>query len=314
MTIPTGSYQKVFYDLRPAKQVERRMIIDALQELAAKGFAIRDYQYTGLGSIYFVDFVLFHRLLGMRRLLSVEYDLRITKRIQFNRPYENIELAMKPIGDVIHTLDQGRRHLLWLDYDSQLEQSMLTDVSAAAFRLSPGSIVLITVDLKPPAGREAPRDCMEYYQEESSTYFDVGWTPDHFSPTQLASSVSTILLNAIRQGLSGRTGIEFSQLFRFTYADGHPMLTLGGMLVTDAESSLLARCNFGDMPFIRRSEGAPGYDIVVPRLTRKERIHLDGHMPCKDGWAPEEFELEEADTRNYRDIYRYYPWYGELLL
>jgi hypothetical protein len=53
MSTPTASYLKVHYELRPAKQVERRMLIDAFQQLAQAGFQIRDYQYTGMGSIYF---------------------------------------------------------------------------------------------------------------------------------------------------------------------------------------------------------------------------------------------------------------------
>ena len=63
MNLPTESYQKVHYELRPAKQVERRMLVDALLGLAVAGFPIQDYQYTGMGSIYFIDFILFHRFL-----------------------------------------------------------------------------------------------------------------------------------------------------------------------------------------------------------------------------------------------------------
>jgi len=60
MSAATESYLKVAYDLRPAKQIERRMFIDGLQRLALAGFDIGDYQYTGFGSIFFVDFILFH--------------------------------------------------------------------------------------------------------------------------------------------------------------------------------------------------------------------------------------------------------------
>ena len=56
MIEPSESYLRVQYELRPAKQVERRMIIDALRKLAMAGFEIEDYNYVGFGSIYFVDF------------------------------------------------------------------------------------------------------------------------------------------------------------------------------------------------------------------------------------------------------------------
>ena len=57
MREPTESYLEVNYALRPSKEVERRMIIDALHILSCAGLPIRDYQYTGLGSFYYVDLV-----------------------------------------------------------------------------------------------------------------------------------------------------------------------------------------------------------------------------------------------------------------
>ena len=45
------------------------MIVDSLLLLSDAGFEIREYQYTGMGSIYFYDFILFHRLLGIHNML-----------------------------------------------------------------------------------------------------------------------------------------------------------------------------------------------------------------------------------------------------
>ena len=47
MTAPSKSYKQIFYDLRPGKQVERRMIMDALGRLMNGGIPIRDL-YDGL--------------------------------------------------------------------------------------------------------------------------------------------------------------------------------------------------------------------------------------------------------------------------
>ena len=69
-----------------------------------------------------------------------------------------------------------------------------------------------------------------------------------------------------------------------------------------------------DIPFIRQLITDEPYHIKVPKLTRKERLYLDKRMPCDDGWVPELFELEANNVQNYRDVYRYYPMYAELLL
>ena len=75
MSPESKSALSVQFDLpRPAKQVERRMLVDAFQRLQQAGFSIRDYRYVGFGSIHFVDFLIFYKLLGISDMLSVEHD------------------------------------------------------------------------------------------------------------------------------------------------------------------------------------------------------------------------------------------------
>jgi hypothetical protein len=314
MSAPTGSYAQVFYDLRPAKQVERRMLIDAFHRLLAGGFALRDYQYTGFGSIYFVDFILLHRLVGLHRLLSLEFDQKITQRVAFNQPFGLVNIEMQAAGDVIPTLERDLQHILWLDYDYRLTRSVVSDVSQAAYRLSPGSILLVTVDIKAPDGRVNPTEWREYYEEQAGEYFNIEWTADDFGESDLAKRVVEIVAAAIREGLSGRKAVRFAPLFHFIYADGHPMLTAGGMIITDTEERKLGGCDFSDANFMRFNFSDDPFVIRVPRLTRKERLYLDANMPCPDGWLPEDFELTSEETLDYRAIYRYYPTYAELVL
>ena len=310
---PSASYLKVFYDLRPAKQIERRMIIDALQVLAESGFRIRNYQYTGFGSIYFVDFILFHRLLGMNRLLSVEYDTAIAQRVQFNRPFGQVDVKMGPISSFIPLLDRDLKHLLWLDYDFRLRRSVLEDTILAANRLSPGSLLLITVDVEPPS-EGGPHTWSEYFKREAGDLLPFEATVDSFALSRLPFMNAQILFNAIRNGIVGRGNIEFIPLFNFDYRDGHRMLTVGGMFATTSERSMLNACDFGHADYLRRSTADEPYEIRVPRLTRRERIYLDHHMPSADGWSPPDFELSVEDLESYRRVYRYYPAYAELLL
>src|SRR6202035_674935 len=115
MSVPTESYLKVPYDLRPAKQVERRMLVETFQTLAQQGFPIDEYQYTGFGSIYFVDFILFHKLLGIRKMLSLEIDEKIRKRVKFNQPFGCVEVKIARIEDELPKMSRDIRHILWLD-------------------------------------------------------------------------------------------------------------------------------------------------------------------------------------------------------
>lgn len=315
MIKPTESYERVQYELRPAKQVERRMLIDALQILSHAGFPISDYKYTGMGSIYFVDFILFHKLLGMQDMQSVEFS-NIKKRVNFNKPFDCIDIKVpKPIGDVIPTLSMDSKHFLWLDYDNILSRSVLDDIYLAASHLSVGSILLVTVDVEPPGeDSDGPSDWRNYFIAEAGRYIGSTLKVRDFAASQLPKINIQIIDRVIKSGLAGRAGVEFFPLFNFLYADGNQMLTIGGMIISATERRQIRASKFDDTKYIRFDFEQEPYKIRVPRLTRKERLYLDSAMPCDPKWKPKDFELKKEDLSDYREIYRFFPAYAELLL
>jgi putative O-methyltransferase len=311
---PTESYLTVHYELRPAKQVERRMLVDALLWLSAAGFRIQDYQYTGMGSVYFIDFMLFHRLIGFQNMLSVEHDSKIARRVEFNRPFDCVDTKIEAIGNIIPRLSKDIKHVLWLDYDGVLTNSQLGDIASAASQLSVGSILLITIDVEPPTDNEEPRDWMAYFEEEAGEYFNPAFKVTDFTQSQLPRRNADFIWNAIKSGMAGRTGTEFIPMFNFVYEDGHQMLTMGGMIGTAAEKDRITESALAKADYFRRTFEEEPCLIKVPRLTRKERQYLDGFMPCPDDWLPPDFELSTENVLAYRQIYRFCPTYAELLL
>jgi hypothetical protein len=316
MSRVTESYRKVPYELRPAKQVERRMLLDAFQVLVQGGFALRDYQYVGFGSVSFVDFVLLHKYLGLRRLLSIEHSTQIQKRILFNRPFENlIKMKFAPASDVIPVLNPDVKHLIWLDYDDVVNTNIIADVQSAVSRLAVGSIVLVTVDCEPPTKSDSAVDWKEYFEEQAGDF--LGKTirkPSSFVRDKLVRVNIDVLKNAINNALIGRSEVEFLPVFNFVYADGHRMLTVGGVLGSAEYKRKLAACDFGDAPYVRMNLEHEPFQIRVPVLTRKERLFLDSRMPCKKNWKPTEFEMDAEDIEAFRTSYRYFPSYVESLL
>ena len=314
MTLPTRSFEKVPYHLRRAKQVERRMLIDALQILADIGFPIREYQYTGFGSTFFVDFTLFHKLLGINKMLSVEIVLDIEKRVRFNKPFDCIDIAMKPIADVIPDLSADQKHILWLDYDDILHRERLEEITSAAAQLSLGSILLVTLDAEPPKGDE-PNQWRDYYIEQAGRYLGTSAGKiENFAKSNLPKIIVQIIRQAIKEGLAGRRGVEFIPLFNFVYSDGHLMLSLGGMLGTQSNRRRIRTSKLKEANYIRFNLKDEPFNINIPNLTLKERMRLDHAMPCAEGWVPEEFEIKSEDVASYCQIYRFFPAYAELLL
>lgn len=335
----TESYLKVPYDVRVNKQVERRMLLDSLQRLNGADFPIRNYQYTGFGSIFFVDFIMFHKLLGLSRMLSVEHSRVIEKRVRFNCPFDNniIDIKFGPISNFIPKLDRDLKHILWLDYDCYLNKDVLDDVKVAASTLSTGSILLVTVDVDTRSTSEletyaskdeydmvdeitefvkllTPIERKLFYEKHFGNYIEPSWKNKDFAPINLPATLVRILSNAIKDGLSGRREVAFLPLYNFLYADGHKMLTFGGMIGGETEERQLKSCDFEDVNFMRFNIETPPYEIKAPIITRKERLHLDSSMPCPAGWTPSEFELDAAAVNAYSEIYRYYPAYAEMLL
>lgn len=314
------SYEQVHYEFRPAKQVERRMLVHTLQCLMEVGFSIADYQYTGLGSIYFVDFILFHRYLGIHKFLSVEVSESIRRRVTFNRPYKCVRVEFGDIAEWIPRLSQNQKHFVWLDFDHRLISGALDAVHLAATQLPTGSLLLVTIDVEPPGNPKDgphkwnPKTWLAYFKEEASEYIWPRPVEREFGRDCLPTANARLLETAIKKGLVGRPGVQFLPMFNFTYADGHKMLSVGGMIGADEDRRKLQSLDRDALYFLRDSVTDDAFDIVVPHVTRKERLYLDGEMPCKDGWTPREFEMEADRVKAYRNVYKYFPAYTEMLL
>jgi len=308
------SYDKVHYEFRPAKQVERRMLLDVLQRLMEVGFPISSYQYTGLGSLWFIDFILFRRYLGIRRMVSIEGSLEVETRVRFNKPYGNIEIFMGDVGDYIPSLSPDRKHILWLDFDYVIRKESLDAIILGASQLSAGSLLFVTVDAEPPVKDGKARDWREYFQSEVGDYLGNLTKDNQFPRSKLVAINASIIERAIKHGLAGRNDVTFFPLLNFIYADGHQMLSVGGMVGTEEDGRKLQSLNKLHLPFLRDSIVANPYEIKVPLLTRKERLHLDSVMPCRSSWRPREFVMKPADVLAYREIYPYFPAYTEMLL
>lgn len=313
MIVPSESYLKVAYDLRPAKQVERRMMIETFQVLAQLGFPIDEYQYTGLGSVYFVDFILFHKLLGIRKMLSLEVDGKIRKRIKFNQPFGCVEVKIGTAEAEIPRLSSDIRHLLWLDYDDVLLEDHLRELYTAATKLPRHSILIATVDCEPPVKDGNPRRWRDYFRLVAGQYLGTLNTLSDFVVSKLVEVNRDILIAAMKSAVVSRD-LRYIPLFSFSYADGHEMLTVGGMLGTGDDEARISGVLRRKLPYLRLEEHEAPFRISVPGLTRKERVYLDKKIPFKQGWRPRHFEIPKEFLHDYEIIYRYLPAYAELLL
>lgn len=120
------SFERFDYLLRSNKQIERKLLFDLLVR-SRKFVKYEEYRYLGLGSMWFVDHRMAHRLLGIDHLYSIEKGEHAS-RAEFNRPYGCIEVWPGDVSDVLKNMpaqDWAQPYVVWLYYDGALLPSVV---------------------------------------------------------------------------------------------------------------------------------------------------------------------------------------------
>ena len=314
------SYEKFNYLLRPSKQVERKLFIETFHHLCEAGYKISDYTYVGLGSVFYADFIMFHKYLYVDTMVCAEWG-PIHQRMKFNKPFDFVKLIMKPVSKVVFTLNRKAKYLVWLDYDRPLDSGILEDLDAFMQILSPGSILLITVEAEPRLGegefedlslREREQLLITFFRREFGSLLVDDIKPSDLSPKDLPLLLAKILRSQIANSLVSRLPLNFHQLFNFVYADGAQMLTIGGIIDCPDAEVRLRKAGILRLKHVRRDE-SPEF-ISVPPLTAREKEWIDGNLMSGSKRPRKNFGLDPRLLTNYVKFYKYYPTYHETLI
>jgi len=318
----TRSYQKVNYALRPAKNIERKMICEALRQLS-EFCLVETYRYVGFGSLYFSDFILFHKALNITSMISIEGELdkNIQKRFVFNRPFGCIDIRFGHSNNVLPTLDWNEDTIAWLDYDGRLDHNVLADVKTICSKAKAGSVLIISVNAHPgpefekdDSGEEKSRlDRLKKLVGEEKIPIDI--SNKDLPSWKTAAVFRRIINNEIEQTLTYRNGgllgaekLRYKQIFNFNYNDGANMLTIGGVFFNQEAEHKVNNCAFERLQFIKLEDEA--FKIEVPNLTYRELRSLDNKFPIKNG-LPKLDGVPEGSIRIYSEVYRYFPNFAE---
>lgn len=294
----------VRYLARPAKAIQRRMIVDACRRLGPFG-PPHAYEYVGFGALEYVDFHLMRRGVGVVRMTSIEHDVMRRERYEFNRPYAEVDVLIGSASDRLKDVDWGGLRIAWLDYERALDHVVLGDVAQLAQRLQPGSVLIVTVNAEPPRPAAKRRETLADRVGEARV--PVGTTDASLAQWGLGDVQRRILADALAEDLGARADRAWlHQLFDFRYADNARMQTFGGIVVIPALERTVDACRFEDLDFIR-SPGQEPVVIEVPDLTSKERDHLDRQLPAAAGALPALPGLADAEAGQYARYYRWYP-------
>jgi hypothetical protein len=313
------SFEKVNYALRPAKNVERKMMCEAFARLSAVA-PLSEFRYVGFGAIAFVDFALVHQRLGVRQMLSIERAEDAKGRVLFNRPYSCITIKWGNSAEVLPTLSWRKRALVWLDYDQGLDGGILADIRTVTASVRSGSAFAVTVDAEPDGidrtGNFAEQRLTKLRKAVGDDKVPRGTRGRELGKWGLARVCRDIIDNEITSTLARRNGpepparqLEYHQLFNFNYADGARMLTVGGYFANRRDLGRVPPERFKDLEFAR--DGHEPCLLEVPVLTWREARYLDARLPTLLGSTFHPSWLPQNDWAKYSKIYRHFPTYLE---
>jgi hypothetical protein len=288
------------YEFRPAKAAQRMMVVDACRRLTAIA-PLAEYQYVGFGGLEFIDFVEFHRGLGIPQMTSIERDTNMQHRLDFNKPYKSIRLLMGEAHDQLPQIDWTKLSIVWLDYTDLLTTDILRDLDYVVRSTQPGSIVIVTVNgaatkVPIPERLSNLRAKLGDLVDDALTDKDMaGW-----GPTEVERGILQATAHA-----AGRQahGLPFRQLFNFHYADDAKMLTWGGITTSTSLDRTIDTCRFEDLHFIRAGDEA--FEINVPVLTEKEIAYLETELVGTVTSLPQIKGVPSTDVKAFAQVYRW---------
>jgi len=324
-TIP--SFEKVNYLFRPRKQIERKIIIEILQEL--KGYSgfnnLQDHEYIGMGSIYYYDFILFHKFLNIEKLVSID-DKITKKRFKFNKPYDFIQFYNQRSTEYLSARLWNGNSMIWMDYDMKLNDIILEDFGILSQNCQANDLLIFTID----AQSEFDEQDKVAFKNMFSEYIEPKYKKEeYFESYYYPLLLEHICMNIFKERMQYEP-LGFHKLFSFTYSDRAKMYTFGGIFSKPENVPELKNS------FIRKNNEI--IDIDIPLITYKEKYYLDSMIltlrnsidsiesklkakkydPGSDREklfvAKElklEIELSLTDIKSYSRYYNYYPQYYE---
>lgn len=317
------SFEQIDYTLRPSKQVERKLIIEILLALRSAGYDISKYNYLGLGSVFYVDFILFHKFLNINQMTCIEKE-NIENRMKFNKPYEFIDLIMCSISDFVPKINSDLQHFVWLDYDGSLTPEDLEDAANLFVNLKDGSFIIITVNAEidsyrpkdidftkmdiPGIRKEIAKNLENQFGEHVGSIEKKNLTRKNF-PKVLAR----IFDSQLKSTLVSRLDDRFLQLVNFTYQDGAKMITFGGLLDHKNKILDLKTSNIFD-PISVNTNLIP-FEISIPPLTPHEKHWINQNLDSINNKVKQiELEIPQILLKNYLKFYKHCPAFHEIIL
>lgn len=313
-----ASFDAVNYSLRPNKTIQRLLTFDALAALRVF-MPWNNVVYIGLGSIWFTDFVMAHKRLGIDQMISIENDPIGHRRAQYNKPFQTLRVLeglsydeVPKFYDNIEMMDCP--WIIWLDYDQPLGEDAITELRGVIEKAPDNSVLLTTVDASGKKYGVGPDQKLESLKRLLGDVVpdrlekDALAEPDGFALT--LGRLLELFLSSVSRSCSRAGG--WVPAFRLPYRDKAAMVTVGGILTSPTtQAQCLSLVQGGS--WNARSNRV----IVAPHLTLRELAVLQAQLPRAVALDRTDvqalgFDLGEDQIEIFQSYYKYYPAFAQI--
>ena len=315
-----SSFDVVNYSLRPSKSIQRQIVFDGINILASRlDLNLSQFIYIGLGSIWFTDFVMAHKLLGIKDMISMEEDSIGYKRACFNTPYATVSVLKGSSYTILPTLfnDENisqRPWLIWLDYDSEFGEELRDDTRDVIKSAPDNTLFLITFN-----GNETrygyPKERPERLQQLFEEVVPYDLSMNRCKGTRMQRTLADFAIAFMQSVAASSTRPDgFIPAFRVIYKDSATMVTAGGFLTSSPQLADEVQKIVKEADWKCR----PKETIVAPHLTIREAVTLQSKLPNSKGLSRKivqslGFDLEDQQIKIYEKYYREYPSFAQII-
>lgn len=308
----------ISYDLRPAKQSERRILIDLLKIGGDCGLPMADYRYIGMGANRFYDSLLMHKYVGISSMVSLEHDAEMFKRALFNVPYGFIDVKNLTAAEFLGADTSDDPSIFWLDYDGGISKSVVEDISSASLKMKLGDFCFVIVFGGPPRvlDRENDASRLVWLQDNLGDVSGEVLIGD-VEKSNFPDSVHKIIIAAFTNAFSPRRDGIFVPFLQVEYSDSMTMVTVGGAFLSSWQASSYYKRIRSSLPFLKADTGKM-YEIKSLHVTERERTLFDRAVTSKRRSVErnllKKLGFRDGEIAAYRDLVRYLPRYVETIV
>ena len=314
------------YSLRLNKDIERKLIAQNILELKKYWYVFHDYLYVGFWSIYFMDFKLFHKLLGINDMISFEkWD---TSRPNFNSPYDFIKIESWNFAERYRIIDFSKKIFFRLDYEDPLTNDILRDIDDIVRNkvFEKWTILSFSFQCHLPIGLEEINKYIDNFWEWWKWYLK--WKmidgersllpqKEDIKQGNLGDIYAQILEGKIKTCLIEKADMDCLTLYKYSYKDWAKMFTMWFLLDSKEKINQIKK-------EIKNDEII---NINAPILTLKEKEAFNKNLSgIKNIWEDETdskesriseklgYKLNKKWIENYLEFYKEYPHFTEVTI